>query len=256
MESEDESSKFDVFINFRGKDTRNIFVGHLYSALKRNGIRGFIDSKDLRKGEDIGKLLNIIKGSKLSIAVFSQTYIESRYGFLIDDQSNKVEEIVKDALKRLEKVRLIDVKNPVGLKSRIESVVSRLSHTSTINSKDIQFLGICGEGGMGKTTIAAAVYNRIFEDFSQSCFLEDVKERASQPNGIAGLQKDLLSDVSQVETAISNSKRGSQLIKERLQNMKILLVLDDVGNRDQLDALARDLSWFGVGSRIIITARD
>ncbi|XP_042516752.1 disease resistance-like protein DSC1 [Macadamia integrifolia] len=79
MVSEVESSNFDMFINFRGEDTRNIFVGHLYSALKRKGIRGFIDSKDLRKGEDIGKLLNIIKGSKLSIAVFSQRYIESKW---------------------------------------------------------------------------------------------------------------------------------------------------------------------------------
>ncbi|XP_042477463.1 disease resistance protein L6-like [Macadamia integrifolia] len=38
-----------------------------------------MDRKDLQKGEDIEELLTIIKGAKLSIAVFSQRYVESKW---------------------------------------------------------------------------------------------------------------------------------------------------------------------------------
>ncbi|XP_042492299.1 toll/interleukin-1 receptor-like protein [Macadamia integrifolia] len=73
------SANYDVFINFRGEDTRNNFVGHLYGALTKLGIHAFIDSKDLQKGDDIGELDAAIRGSKLSIAVFSEKYAESKW---------------------------------------------------------------------------------------------------------------------------------------------------------------------------------
>ncbi|XP_042487414.1 disease resistance protein L6-like [Macadamia integrifolia] len=81
--SSSSSSSYDVFINFRDKDTRNTFVGHLYRALKDSGIHVFIDNKDLWKGENIEpKLLRAIKGSKLSIALLSERYAESRWCLL------------------------------------------------------------------------------------------------------------------------------------------------------------------------------
>ena len=46
------------------------------------------------------------------------------------------------------------------------------------------------------------------------------------------------------------------MIKERLCFKKVLLVLDDVDNLDQLEALAGDRNWFGPESRIIVTTRD
>lgn len=39
-------------------------------------------------------------------------------------------------------------------------------------------------------------------------------------------------------------------------SQKVLLVLDDVDQLDQLESLAGDCSWFGSGSRIITTTRD
>ena len=46
------------------------------------------------------------------------------------------------------------------------------------------------------------------------------------------------------------------MIKERLCRKRVLVVADDVAHLDQLKALMVDRSWFGRGSRVIITTRD
>ncbi|KAB2600834.1 protein suppressor of npr1-1 [Pyrus ussuriensis x Pyrus communis] len=45
--------KYDVFLSFRGEDTRNGFTSHLYAALKDTGYQVFIDENDLKRGEEI-----------------------------------------------------------------------------------------------------------------------------------------------------------------------------------------------------------
>ncbi|XP_042487298.1 disease resistance protein Roq1-like isoform X3 [Macadamia integrifolia] len=74
------SSTYDVFLNFRGKDTGKTFTGHLYQALNREGIHVFMDSYKIREGEEIGPtLLDAIQRSKLSIPVFSRGYADSKW---------------------------------------------------------------------------------------------------------------------------------------------------------------------------------
>ncbi|KAJ4976088.1 hypothetical protein NE237_001194 [Protea cynaroides] len=76
-------SSYDVFINFRGIDIRENFVCLLYDALRRDGIHVFIDSEELWEGEEIRpSLLRAIRGSKISITVFSKLYANSKYCLL------------------------------------------------------------------------------------------------------------------------------------------------------------------------------
>ncbi|XP_043687938.1 disease resistance protein L6-like [Telopea speciosissima] len=83
MASSSSSSSYDVFINFRGADTRHNFVFLLYDALKRNGIHAFIDSKELWEGEEIcSSLLSAIQGSEILIPIFSKNYADSKYCLL------------------------------------------------------------------------------------------------------------------------------------------------------------------------------
>ncbi|MFS8004565.1 putative P-loop containing nucleoside triphosphate hydrolase [Helianthus anomalus] len=49
---------------------------------------------------------------------------------------------------------------------------------------------------------------------------------------------------------------GRSMIERGLRNKSVLVVLDDVDDLKQLEALARSHAWFGEGSRIIITTRD
>ena len=70
---------YDVFLSFRGEDTRNNFTDHLYTALVQRGINTFRDDK-LRRGEEIApELLKAIEESRSSIVVFSKTYAHSRW---------------------------------------------------------------------------------------------------------------------------------------------------------------------------------
>jgi hypothetical protein len=70
----------DVFLSFRGEDTRKNFTDHLYSALVQVGIHTFRDSEKLPRGENISiELLNAIRGSRISIVVFSKGYASSRW---------------------------------------------------------------------------------------------------------------------------------------------------------------------------------
>ncbi|KAK4782536.1 hypothetical protein SAY86_016638 [Trapa natans] len=70
---------WEVFLSFRGSDTRRSFISHLASCLKGRGINVFIDY-DLRRGNPISKqLMGIIRSSRVSVVVFSRNYGQSRW---------------------------------------------------------------------------------------------------------------------------------------------------------------------------------
>ena len=72
--------RYDVFLSFRGEDTRDSFTSHLYSALDRGIIKTFRDDKELRKrGEIAPELLKFIEESRIAIIVFSKTYAHSKW---------------------------------------------------------------------------------------------------------------------------------------------------------------------------------
>jgi hypothetical protein len=71
----------DVFLSFRGPDTRKNFTDHLYTALDQAGIRTFRDDNEqLPRGKDIpAELPNAIRGSRICIVVFSKNYATSTW---------------------------------------------------------------------------------------------------------------------------------------------------------------------------------
>ena len=140
----------------------------------------------------------------------------------------------------------------VGIESRVWKVYSELK----IGSTDVRMIGIYGTGGIGKTTIARVVYDSFSNQFEASSFLPDVRETCER-QGLVYLQERLLSDtLMETNIKVLDVHQGRLFIKRRLCNKKVLLVLDDVNDFNQLKSLVGEHSWYGPGSRIIITTRD
>ncbi|KAH0745211.1 hypothetical protein KY285_006868 [Solanum tuberosum] len=72
--------KYDVFLKFRGVDTRNNFMSHLYKGLKNRGIFTFLDDERLEDGDSISEeLMQVIEESQVAVIVFSKKYATSRW---------------------------------------------------------------------------------------------------------------------------------------------------------------------------------
>ncbi|ESR45018.1 hypothetical protein CICLE_v10003731mg [Citrus x clementina] len=98
--------------------------------------------------------------------------------------------------------------------------------------------------------------NTLKDQFEASSFLANVRE-VSVTRGMVPLQEQLLSEVLMERNLIIwDVHKGINLIRWRLCGKRVLVVLDDVDQLEQLQALAGNHDWFGFGSRIIITSRD
>ncbi|KAL3734053.1 hypothetical protein ACJRO7_023409 [Eucalyptus globulus] len=141
----------------------------------------------------------------------------------------------------------------VGIHDHVEAIMDLLNK----GSPDVCYLVIHGMGGIGKTTLASAVFNRISNQFQGCSFLLDVRESA-QRGRIIDLQKQLLSEILYTKSLGIHTSvdAGISIIREMFRDKKVLIVLDDVDKWDQLSKLAEKSNWFGPGSKIIITTRD
>ncbi|XP_024189900.1 TMV resistance protein N [Rosa chinensis] len=317
---------YDVFLSFRGEDTRKSFTDHLYFALKREGISTFRDD-ELERGKPISSELGrAIQESRFALVIFSRNYASSRWCldelaeivqcmkemgqtvlpiFYNVDPSNvrkqtgsfaeafdAHEERFKDNLENVQRWRaaLTEVanlsgfhlqdghesefiqkiieklgcdlvgelsvvsKDLVGIDCRVEEIMKLCSGIRKEN--DVGFIGISGMGGIGKTTLAQAFYDKIANQFPSRSFLHNVRE-VSERDGIVALQEKLLRDVRiKSFTQRWDVHDGISGIKHRLRHKKVLIILDDVDSLEQLQALAGSDDWFGQGSRIIVTTRN
>ncbi|CAN1305474.1 Disease resistance protein L6 [Linum perenne] len=318
---------YEVFLSFRGPDTRNNITDFLYNYLERSKIRTFRDDDELRKGEKIGSaLIQAINQSKIYIVVFSPNYASSKWclqelakmvecckedkGHVIlpiffyvdprdvrhqtgpyqkafeqykkqrypdvtiqewkeslkevgqmkgwhvtdsDGQGAIVDEVFGNVSSLLNKDYALLTEDLVGIDHHVEAVVKLLSMDL---DEGVKTVGIHGMGGIGKTTIAMAVYDKVSMLFDGCCFLEDVREKLQEMDGAVSLQNKLISSVIKGENPVTNVSEGIHKIKNRVGHIKALIVLDDVDSKFEFEKLLGQIDNFYPGSRFIITTRD
>ncbi|CAN1139147.1 Disease resistance protein L6 [Linum perenne] len=332
-ESEDPNNSFpsveyEVFLSFRGPDTRNQITDILYRFLCRTKIHTFKDDNELRKGEEIGSnLLQAIDQSKIYVPIISKNYAHSKWClielaeiirrqeqdtrriilpifYMVDprevrhqtgpyedafqehckkfdemtiknwkDALNKIgalkgwhvksndeqgavaDEVSADLFSRLSKENFtLEIDELVGIDDHVNVVVEKLN----VDSKNLTMVGLHGMGGIGKTTIAKAVYNKISSRFDRCCFVENIREIQAQKDGIVVLQKRLVSEILRMDSVdqFAHDSGGRKMIKERVSRFKSLIVLDDVDEKFRFQDILGSPKDFVSESRFIITSRN
>ncbi|KAL6213624.1 hypothetical protein ACLB2K_013071 [Fragaria x ananassa] len=174
-------------------------------------------------------------------------YKEHGYEFTFID--NIVEEI---SLQLLNETYLDVAEYPIGIDFRVQDI----DQLSSVSGNSHCIIGIWGSPGIGKTTIAKAVYNSIARRFEGRCFLENVGEKSESPEGLVQLLETLLVEIlGGPDWKLTSVDKGINVIKQRLRNKRVLIVLDDVNKLDWLGKLAGATGLFGEGSRVILTTR-
>jgi hypothetical protein len=170
------------------------------------------------------------------------------------DDAKLVEEIVQNVLTKLNQVDQGKSKGLVGIEKQISPIESLLH----LELEDVRVLGIWGMPGIGKTTITEEVFRRLHSKYESYCFMANVREESERygTNNLR-LRNKLLSTLLKEENLKDDLINGlPPLVKKRLRRMKVLIVLDDVKDAEQLEVLIGTDEWLGPGSRIIITTRD
>lgn len=319
------SSRYDVFISFRGEDTRFSFTDHLYEALVGAGIRTFRDDESINRGEDLKpEIERAITASRASIVVLSKNYANSSWCLdellLIMERRKTFYHIVIPVFYHVDPSQIREHENSFALKVNtdvqgfqtsvkltehkverwkaaltefanleckvlsgpetkfIADIVSTIGHklrlklvstpphltgmdtrAEAINSwvkdkQDTEILAICGMAGSGKTTLAKYIYDSNLPKFESSSFLADIGKICEQPYGLCALQEQLLADILEDKKKELNATWYKSQIEKALQKKKVLIVLDDIDNKDHLETLLGS-EKINTESKIIITSR-
>jgi len=142
---------------------------------------------------------------------------------------------------------------PTGLQVKVEDFEKSVLLQQQKNGK-AWVLGIVGLGGAGKTTLAKELFNRKSSDFNKSCFLFDVRETA-RLSSLNLLQSKLLKDLTQRTEQIDSIAEGIEILRSYLSSVHALVVIDDVDDANQLDALLPIKDVLHPDSLILVTSR-
>ncbi|XLR17518.1 hypothetical protein S83_045456 [Arachis hypogaea] len=167
-------------------------------------------------------------------------------------ENGEIEKIVKRVRSKLG-CNSLSVDGLVGMQSRVEELENLIDFNS---NNEVRVVGVCGMGGIGKSTLAKVVYGRNLHKYGAHCFVDDIS-KVFRGGGLLSLQKQLVCQITNGEIQdIYNHYQAKSLIKTMLRYQKALIVLDNAEEVEQLEKLGVTRDCVCPGSRIVVTSRD
>ncbi|WOG90624.1 hypothetical protein DCAR_0309868 [Daucus carota subsp. sativus] len=212
--------------------------------------RSFGDALDHHKKHYSVDLIDKWRSALAEIAELSGYHLKTEAN---ENESYTIQEIVENVTKLTSTKNLLLEKYLVGIDSSIEEIYQKLS----MKSNDVRVIGICGMGGIGKSTTAKAFYNMYFNNFDVSCFVDDVKQHSQEGSYPLPLFQQLWVKLfERMDYKVNNVESGIRRLKQFLSTKKTLIVVDDLEQSSYSDFLVRLCNLLSAGSRIIFTTRD
>ncbi|KAI9119755.1 hypothetical protein K1719_009144 [Acacia pycnantha] len=265
--------KHDVFLSFRGEDTRRTITSHLFTALCQRGIRTYIDN-ELRKGDDISDALTqAIKDSSIAVVIFSENYASSKWCLTELIQILWCKEVqgqlVIPVFYQIDPSHVRNQRQTYGEAFSKHERDFRLNRDRVNKWKQALFITANLAGWDSRTcrdeselvqNIARqpwlALFAKLSFKFESSCFLDNIREE-EEKRGLTYLRNNLLSELLKEETSPHRPPNvaNNTFVMRRLSCKKVLIVLDDVSSWKQLEYLTPYCKYLGPGSKVIITTR-
>eukprot|EP01018_Ginkgo_biloba_P008895 Gb_04283 [translate_table: standard] len=173
-------------------------------------------------------------------------------GFSLSESKGLARAVVQEVLEKIKSEPLIGPKFPVGLKEPVAQLREYIIRCR-MEKKHVAFVGIIGFAGVGKTTLAKALFNNIRWDlnfnFERASFIEDIKEEVEK-KGLQEVRLKLLQNLLHL-----SHRQAEHIIRKRLRNIDALIVLDNIEDNKQLEAVLSPEDLLP-GSTVIVTSSD
>ncbi|XP_039683215.1 disease resistance protein RUN1 isoform X3 [Medicago truncatula] len=165
-----------------------------------------------------------------------------------------IEKIVEAVIKKLGRTFSGSTDDLIGIQPHIEALENLLKLSS--EDDGCRVLGIWGMDGIGKTTLATVLYDKISFQFDACCFIENVS-KIYEDGGAVAVQKQIICQtIEEKNIDTCSARKISQTMRNRLCKLKLLIVLDNVEQLEQLEKLDIEPKFLHPRSKIIIITRD
>ncbi|XP_057751336.1 disease resistance protein RUN1-like [Arachis stenosperma] len=213
---------------------------------KQTGDYGKALAEHEERFKDNSKMVQQWRESLLQVSNLSGWDIQNK------QENGEIEKIVKRVRSKLG-CNSVSMDGLVGMQSRVEKLENLIDFKS---DNEVRVVGVCGMGGIGKSTLARVVYGRNLHKFGAHCFVDDIS-KVFRGVGLLSLQKQLVCQITNGEIQdIYNHYEANSLIKTMLRCQKALIVLDNADDVEQLENLGVTRDCLCPGSRIVVTSRD